>query len=181
VFKPLTILVALLLLSGCGGLSKKLDKQSDPNSSFVYGYIDMDEASTPLEHFWLRQAGQNPDPKCCAMRTHEGVFYLENIKPAAYQFREFGGSGTVLSRAVANASYFTYTFPRQTGGFHVNKPGLYFVGAYKFKKAGSFFNRKFDIEPLAKPTEKEVLERILPYTEGTEWHERANAHLKALQ
>lgn len=78
--KKLPIIVALLFLSGCGGLSKQLDKQSDhPNSSFVYGFIDMDEASTPLEHFWLRQASPNPDPKCCAMRTHEGVFYLERI------------------------------------------------------------------------------------------------------
>ena len=115
------------------------------------------------------------------MRTHEGVFYLENIKPAAYQFREFGGPGTILSRTVANANYFTYTFPRQTSGFHVKKPWLYFVGAYKFKKAGSFFNRKFDIEPLRNPTEKEVLEKILPYTEGTEWQERVNARLKTLK
>lgn len=175
------LLLAGALLTGCGGLSKKVDKQVDAKGTLVYGFIDMDEASTPLEHFWLRQAGPDPDKTCCALRTHDGAFYRENIKPGAYQFTEFGGSGTIGSRMLYNANYFTYSFPRQTGGFHVKEPGLHYMGAFKFKKAGSFLNRKFDIEPIKSPSEKEVLEKILPYTEGTEWEARVRAHLKALK
>lgn len=177
---PLRTALALLLavlLAGCGGLSKKVDEMEDPNTAFVFGYMDMDEAPTHLAHFWLRQGGPKADKKCCTMRINDGMFYREGIKPAPYQFEEFGGPGGMFS----NVSYWTFSFPRQTDGFRIDRPGVYYVGSYKYKKAGTFWNPKFDVETTKKPGEKELLEKILPYTAGTKWEARLRARLKELK
>lgn len=88
----------LLALSGCtvifgGGdiLDEKVEERKNLKSSFVYGYIDMDESSTGLEWVQLNEISSSKKDSGHWMRVKDGVFYLENLAPGAYQLSRFGG------------------------------------------------------------------------------------------
>jgi len=154
----------LILLHGCAS-NKSLEEAISPGS-LVFGYMDMGEApATELTAFSLRQVLPKTDKPFLHMRTHEGVFYIENVAPGSYQMSQFGGPGGMFS----SASFYWFNFPRQSDGFRVSKPGLYYLGSYKYKKAGSIFNPKFDVESIKTPDEREAIEKILPFSKGTKW------------
>ncbi len=165
----------LLLLHGCAS-NKSLEEAEGPGS-LVFGYMDMDESpAKELTAFSLRQVLPKTDKPYLHMRTHEGVFYIENVAPASYQMSQFGGPGGMLS----SASFYWFNFPRQGEGFRIGKPGLYYLGSYKYKKAGSFFNPKFDIESTKTPDERNVIEKILPFSKGTKWEGQLRERLNQL-
>jgi len=65
----------------------------------------------------------------------------------------------------------------------IKKPGIYFVGSYKFKmikKTTMFEQGEYDIIKINKPTEKEVLEKLLKYAKDTIWKQRILIRLKEL-
>lgn len=70
----------------------------------------------------------------------------------------FSGSGFFAGK-------YQYDFPKQGNktSLRVEKPGIYFIGAYKYKKVktGMFSQAKFSIEKINKPSEAELLKRIL--------------------
>lgn len=168
----IALLVSATALGGCAS-NKAVNEMQDNNVSFVYGYIDMAEAPSMLGHFQLRKVKPKTDEPYWNIRTHDGVFYMENVPPGSYQISRFGGPGGFFS----SASYYYYDFPRQSGGFRIDKPGVYFIGSYKYVDAGSWFNRKFDIEKIDSPSPQEVLERIMPFVTGTKWETRLRANL----
>jgi hypothetical protein len=171
----LTIGLAVSLLTGCAG-TKGLSEMDGANA-LVFGYIDMAEApAKELTAFSLRQVLPNTDKPFWHMRTHEGVFYLENLPLGSYQLSRFGGPGGMLS----SASFYWFDFPRQSEGFRVAKPGIHYLGSFKYKKAGSFFNPKFDIEPLKTPGEREAIEKILEYSKNTKWDAQLRVRLAQL-
>jgi hypothetical protein len=53
----------------------------------------------------------------------------------------------------------------------ISGTGLYYVGSYKFKKmkAGFFEQGKFDLERVNKPSEKELLTKLLEKAEHPTW------------
>ncbi len=166
-----------VLLSGCSS-HRALTEQLDPSkSSLVFGYIDMDNSpATKLSAFSLKQVLPKTDKPYWNMRTYEGVFYLENMTPGSYQFYQFGGPGGFFS----SASFYWFNFPTQADGFRISKPDLYYLGSFQYKKAGSFFNPKFDIEPVESPGEREAIEKILQYSEGTRWEALLRKRLEQL-
>lgn len=167
----------VMLISGCSS-HRALTEQIDPSkSSLVFGYIDMDSSpATKLTAFSLKQVLPKTDEPYWNMRTYEGVFYLENMIPGSYQFYQFGGPGGFFS----SASFYWFNFPSQTDGFRINKPALYYIGSFKYKKAGSFFNEKFDIVPIESPGEREAIEKILQYSAGTGWEVLLRKRLQQL-
>ena len=173
--RKLIFCLLLLLLYGCA--SDKALTEGTGQGSLVFGYMDMDESpAKELTAFSLRQVLPKTDKPYLHMRTHEGVFYVENVAPASYQMNQFGGPGGMFS----SASFYWFNFPRQGEGFRVSKPGLYYLGSYKYKKAGSFFNPKFDIESVKTPDERAVIEKILPFSKGTKWEGRLRERLDQL-
>jgi len=157
------ILMVLFLFNGCA--HRQMTELNEANS-LVFGYIDMDDSpAKELEAFTLKQVLPKTDKPYWNMRTYEGVFYMENMPNGSYQLNQFGGPGGFFS----SASYYWFNFPTQADGFRVTKPGLYYLGSFKYKKAGSFWNPKFDIEPIESPGEREAIEKILQYSKGTGW------------
>lgn len=185
----------LSLLAGCAyGFSdhKTLDTQPDPPTSgqmsFVFGYIDMEDADPGLDWVTFQQlAPVAKDPDMPARAKH-GIFYLENVAPGSYQVYDFGGrGGGFFAKGNLYASY-PVSFPvsRQSGSMRVRveKPGVYFLGSYKYvsvKGNRLTMNYVYDLEPLKKPSEREVLERLLPTVKGTKWEGRLSQHLRGLK
>lgn len=165
-----------LALGGCGGGQKQLEEMEANNTAFVFGYVDMEEAPTSLEHFQVRQVKPKVKKPYWSYRTHEGIFYMENVPVGSHQFSRIGGPGGFFS----SANYYYFNFPRQTGGFKVDKPGVYFLGAFKFVKSGSIFNRKYDIQKTDKPLSGELLAKIMPFAKGTKWEAEIRSTLAGL-
>ena len=81
---------------------------------------------------------------------------------------------------------FTFELPRQYADdfrFKIdNKPGIHFLGSYKYKevKTGFFEQGKFDIVALNSPTERELLERLLKFTDDKTWEARIKKRIQEL-
>jgi len=154
-----------VLISGCSSHRAMTDRM-DASKSLVFGYIDMDDSpAKELTAFTLKQVLPKTDAPYFNMRTFEGVFYVENLPPGSYQFYRFGGPGGFFS----SASFYWFNFPTQTEGVRISRSTLQYLGSFKYKKTGSFFNEKFDIEPIQSPGEREAIEKILQYSSGTQW------------
>lgn len=153
---------------------------NDPSASLVYGYIDMDEAPTSLSAATIKQ--YKPKPKDDKPYWHgsavDGMFWFEYLLPGSYQLVTFGGSSWWRN---ATYDYYMPEFEKNDTAVVIKKPGLYFLGAYKYKEAGSFFNPKFEVEQMGKPTELELLTKLLPYSSGTQWEAKIRKRMGELR
>jgi hypothetical protein len=135
----------------------------NPNNSLVFGYIDMSDAPTKVKGAWLEQVAPPTDAPYWSMGVEKGLFYNTFIRPGSYQLSSFAGS------SFAKGSY-EYKFPRQgrnETAVRIKKPGVYYLGSYKYvkvRKGGMFKRAKFSIERISKPTEADLLRRILEDT-----------------
>lgn len=173
-------ITALVAMAGaCSGDMRLLDKPPGEKRSFVYGYFDMDDAPTDADWVQIRQYRPKTEYNIWNMRTHEGVFYMEKFVPGAYGVIKFGGGGGMFSSPHA------YGIPRQNKSMRliIKKPGIYYMGAYKYKsvKTGFFEGGKFSIEKVKKPSEKEVLTRIIKFAKGSGWEKKLEAHMRRLK
>jgi hypothetical protein len=151
--------------------------------SLAYGYIDMADAPSPFQLFKVRRVLPRSDDPFVFFATGDNLFYHEALTPGSYQFASFEGiSGLAHLGAVTllPGGHFVYGMPAQGGGFRVTESGLQFLGAYKYKNAGSFFVKKFDIQASKSPSEREVLEKLLPRVSGTRWEKRVAKRIKEL-
>lgn len=175
---PLLAVVAVLI-SGCGGGSLQLQEMEDNDRALVYGFIDMRDAPSDLKWVKIKQVTPETKKPYIYMGVKDGAFFLDNLKPGSYQLANFGGTKWFLLQE----RMYNYNFPdfgRNETGLRVTHGGLYYLGSYKYKKAGSFFNPKFDMAKAATPTEADVLEKVLPYSTGTRWERLIQARLRAL-
>jgi len=175
------ILVATFgLLVGCAGGEPGRDI-NDPTNSLVFGYIDMEDAPTKVSNAWLVQVSPPSDAPYWGMGVTKGMFYNSYLPPGSYQLSKVGGSGFF-------AGQHEYTFPRQGNetALRITKPGIYFLGSYKYKsvKTGFFEQGKFKIEKINKPTEAELLKRLLEEDSDlkkSSWGDKIRARLSKLK
>jgi len=156
--------VALILLSGCANNFK--DRAAD--ASVAYGFIDMEDAPTDLDWLTIQQV----KPKTKEPYWHAGVqkvekgylFYHYGLPPGTYQVTEFGGQNSFL---IFSGTPHTYSFGRQgrnESAIEIKKPGVHFIGAFRFKryKNGFFKAETFDIEAVKEhPPHKAMIEELL--------------------
>lgn len=149
--------MAFGLLAGCasGGPARDIN---DPSNSLVFGYIDMEDAPTKVSSAWLVQVAPPSDAPYWGLGVSKGLFYSSYLPPGSYQLSKFGGSGFFSGQH-------EYSFSRQgnKSSLRIIKPGIYFLGAFKYKKvkSGFFQQGQFTIEKINKPTEAELLKRLL--------------------
>lgn len=173
----IALLAALALLAGCGtsGPTRRID---DPANSLVFGYIDMSDAPTGVDAAWLQQLSPPTEAPYWSLGVNKGLFQSGYIPPGTYQISRFFGSGFFAGKN-------NYDFPRQGNptSVRIDKPGIYFLGAYKYRseKSGFFEPGKFSIERIAKPNEAELLARILEEDDeikGSPWAEKIRARIR---
>ncbi len=155
---------AILLSSGCSLFSTKtpIDK-NDQTLSVVYGYFDMEDAPSWVGIDWVSIKQYKPEVAYYSCGVEEGLFFHIGVdKSASIQVEEFGRN----TRWYSNATY-TYNFGgkgRNETARVIKKPGVHFLGSYKFKNidSGSMFRQdSFDMVPAVAPSEKELLTKLL--------------------
>jgi hypothetical protein len=173
-------LLALALSAGCASSGHERNI-NDPTNSLVFGYVDMDDAPTSISYATIQQVAPPTQEPYWSLSVRKGLFYSAYLPPGSYQLSRFGGSGFF-------AGEHAYNFPRQGNetALRIEKPGIYFLGSYKYKteKSGMFETGKFSMQKVKKPTEGELLKRILDDGSGIKdsaWRDRIQARLKQIK
>ena len=146
----------ILLVAGCA-TSDRVDPK-DPRLSLVYGYIDMADAPSSLG--WVRVKLYDGKNEGYSAAVKKGLFFHVGVEPGPYQVERFGRHTTFFS----NTEY-TYDFGtrgRNDTAIRIDKPGVYFMGAYKYVniRTGWFEQDKFKMERTQTPSERELLAQL---------------------
>ncbi len=169
-------------LAGCADKRMIRDNDKDlDKASLVFGYVDMSDAPVGgLGWVSLRQVLPKTDKPYWHAAIDDGMFWGSHFTEGAYQFDSFGG----FSRW-RNAN-FTFELPRQYAEqlrFKLDgRPGIHFLGSYKYVdvKTGFFEQGRFDFVPAKSPTERELLERLLKFTDSKTWEARIRQRIAEL-
>ncbi len=145
-----------LLVTGCA--SPRVDPD-DPSLSLIYGYIDMNDAPSSLG--WVHIMLYDGKNTGYSAAVDHGLFFHLGVKPGPYQVDRFGRHTTFWSNT--EYSYDFGTRGRNETAIRIDKPGVYFMGAYKYVAihTGFFEQDKFRMERTAAPSERELLTRVL--------------------
>lgn len=160
----LTVMLALAL-GGCA--SGGAINANDETVSLVYGYFDMEDAPSGVDWVFLQQYGTKAkEAEGYSIGAKDGLFFHIGIEPGSYQVDRFGGGGGFFSRLVE------YDFGgkgRNRTAIRIRKPGVYFLGAYRYVNhagKGFFAPDKFEMQPAKAPGEKELLQRVIKRMES---------------
>ncbi len=158
---PLGAISALFLLAACAS-STPVDP-NDTTRSVVYGYIDMEDAPSSLG--WVTIREYSGDERGFSAAVDDGVFYHLGIPPGPFQVDSFGRSATWWSNT--NYSYEFGSDGRNQTAVRIKRPGLYFVGAYRYVSVntGWFEQGKFEMQRTKRPSEHEILTKVLEHME----------------
>lgn len=153
-----------LALGGCAGTP--VDPK-DESVSMVYAYFDMADAPSKLQWASLKRYGEK-EGHWYDMAARDGLVFHVGIAPGSYQIEKFGGTGGIPFLTSKPYEYHFGTRGRNDTAVRVTKPGVYFLGAYKYiEHPGGFFKAdKFEMKPLQAPSEKELLQRLITLLES---------------
>jgi len=159
--------VAAFALAGCAG-APKVDSR-DETVSLVYGYFDMKHAPSTLEWVSLRKYGTPKEGEWYSLAAKDGLFFHIGVEPGSYQVDKFGGTGGI---PLLTRRPFEYDFGakgRNRTALRIAKPGLYFLGTYRYVNhagKGLLEADKFEMQPSKSPGEKDVLQRLVKELES---------------
>lgn len=169
-------LALIFLVSSC--TTAGLVAPSSSETSIVFGYLDMTDAPSDLQSVTMKRMRTETPPYL--FHVKDGVFFQLDVAPGAYKFMRFGGSSFIKQTA------YDYKFPAQGKGsldLEVTKPGVYYVGSWRYKKikSGFFTPGEFDLEPMQSPGEREVLEKVFANASHEHWRKMIRARLAELK
>ena len=154
------ILPTLLLISGCASSPDPIDPK-DKNRSVVFGYFDMKDAPSD-ELDWVSVKRYKPKKGYFSAAFKDGLFYHIGVPNGSFQVDEFGRN----TRFFSNTRYI-YNFGgkgRNQTARKIKRPGVYYMGSYKYKNlsSGSFWKPdNFKMIKSKGPSEKVLLKKLL--------------------
>lgn len=178
--RRLFLLATTALLVACGSTSIGPERDiNDPSNSLVFAYVDMSDAPTKIDGASLKPQGE---PGYWHMNVaRDGQLLSQPYLPVgAYQMASLQGSGFWAGNNV----YSFPTYGRNQTAVRIQKPGIYFMGAYRYVKVktGMFEAGKFAIERVNTPSEAELLQRLQKedWVKGTQWEARIRNRIAEL-
>lgn len=171
------IMATLFLIGGCAS-SPLVQPPANNNESLIFGYVDMRESRARLSGAVFKQISPPIEWPFHISNIHRfTVFYTQHgVQPGIYKMDNLRTIGGFQDSIVG-----VYDFPKSGKGemdLKITKPGVYFVGSWKFKRLDG---DKFDIERLNSPTELEVISQVLPYAEDKYWKDMILARIEQLK
>ncbi len=156
------ILPAILLSSGCSFSKEDPVDPNDKTLSVIFGYFNVEDAPSWGGIDWVSVKQFKPKQAYYSCGLEEGIFWHIGVTNGSLQVDSFGRN----TRWYSNA-YYSYNFGgqgRNETSKIIKKPGVYYLGAYKYKHidSESFFGAdKFEMIKTRTPTERQVLTRLL--------------------
>lgn len=168
--------------------SPELEERTDKNTILVVGYFD--DSQSPFNIGWgdLKQIRPASDEPYKELRANDdGLFYLENLPTGSYKLMSIEGR----EKGALSTQPWIVRLPEPSEDkafrrteLRAKKPGVYFLGSYKLalmKKGGLFSDDKFETTALKKPTEKQVLKKLLKQAKGTRWEKVIKQRISKLK
>ena len=163
----------IISLAACA-LNPGIRTTAEPNASLVYGFFDMEESPYALQSVTITQ---NEKVGIVYRQSHmqtytDGLFFVENLPPMKYHIPFF---------RAGNVTHVLSTDERDL--FSVAPAKLVYIGAFRYhdpKKGGVFTAKKFEMLPVKKPSEAEVLLLLADRVKDPRWKERIRARLRDL-
>lgn len=139
----------LVLSTGCATFNNGTNvSPSDDSRSVVFGQFDLN--GERIDWVTFRELG--PRSKIYHVPVYSGVFFHIGVPETSVQVNSFGRNhDKVLYR------YDFSSAGRDLTTKDISEPGVYFMGSYKILESDS----EFDVAKTRKPSEKEVLEKVL--------------------
>jgi hypothetical protein len=147
---------AVLALAACATAEQVNPKNT--GLSVLFGYIDSKDAPSKIDWVQVKQYGDRDQGQqgyyLIDFDRRTGVFFHIGIEVGNHQVNKFGND---------NTHYNWSSQGRNATALRIDKPGAYFVGAFKYvhHDQGLFKDDKFEMQPLRSPTEAEVLATVL--------------------
>ncbi len=184
----IAVLIAIAaVLSGCGGTTMLKDDSTPASNTLVFGYIDMTDAPVSLDRVSIRQMAPKTSEPFLEQDVDDGMFFNSFLKNGSFYIYEFGGAswGFFNAGGIFGKERLSFDFETEHhnfGRFKIEKPGLQFVGSYKYKKikTGLFAPDKYEVEPVNSPTERELLERLAKVTTSKAWEAKISKRIQEL-
>ena len=162
-----------LLLAGCA-VNPGVRQIQTPEASLIFGYFDMEKSPYALRTVFLTQNEKAGIVyRQSAMRTFtDGLFFMEDLPPMQYHVPFFmaGNMRHILSSSEEDL-------------FGVPPGTMVFLGSFEYvtsDEGGILTGEKFEMRPVKKPTEAEVLRMVAKRLEDPRWQERIAQRLKQL-
>jgi hypothetical protein len=170
----LLLAAVLAMLAGCGGGGHGRDI-NDPSNSLVFGYVDMADAPTKVSGVHIMQVAPPTEKPYWGADVREGMFYTYYLPPGSYRLSSLHGSSFLRGE-------YQYDMGRQGSDatVRIQKPGIYFLGAYKYKSVKS----KFAMEPVSSPSEADLLQKLLDSdaeVKGSVWADQIRQRIARLK
>lgn len=188
--------VALVAAALAGCATFQVPTRTSPENGAIFGYFDIPQAYGYLQSMSIvsRHSGIHLGiPNDVPYIIHGGAFFAYNAKPDQYYILALYTMGggvfhnkqeqlTLMQGKIGDKAYNERLMKKMALTL---KPGkLLYVGAKKIyvgRHQGLFTNGSFSIGPEKKPTEKQVLEQLLPALKGTPWQQPAETLLASLK
>ncbi len=160
------LIVTLFVIAstaGCAG--RMVNKPTHANASMVFGFIDLSEGATAglVSGVEIVSLDQDNPGTFGSSTIKYGLFFQDDLPPGAYMVKSFQGKR--LLGALVN-EYRMPPYSQNEMKWEIAKPGIYYLGTYKFQMAGS---DGFTLEPAQEPDEKQLLQWLLEESRGTTW------------
>lgn len=157
--------VCVLAIAGCASRGEPIDPK-DSTLSMVFGYFDMKNAPSDLRWVSIKRYGDKPLYYEAGAR--EGMFWHVGIAAGSYQVETFGGQGGIPMLTSSPYRYNFGTRGRNDTAVRVKRPGIYYMGAYRYveHKGGFMETDRFEMKSVKAPSEKEVLKRLITEMES---------------
>ena len=143
-----------------------------PETSLLYGYMDMTEAPSGMSYFDMKNFPAYDT--YYDFEVDKGLFYHEAVPPGTYQLNEFGGRSAFL--LIFFPTLHRYSFLNPDAKFKIATPSMYYLGSFKYVRDKD----NFDIARIKSPSEGDLLLRLLPKVRGTKWEGTILGRLKTL-
>jgi hypothetical protein len=148
--KVLRWFLLVLLAAGCASTPDTPQKPEEA-VSIVFGFFDMTAAPSDLEWVSLKRGeggGYRLSPR-------DGFFFELGVWPGTYEVDRFGGSSGFPPLTRRPVEYDFRANGRNPTAVRIERPGVYFLGAYEFIAPSGEMRR------LAVPSEKQLLQRVI--------------------
>lgn len=148
------LVISVFLISGCSFTKQEFHGMdlNDKSQSIIFGFAD--GGDEPIETVYFKK--YRPADGQYATNMNDGLFYYAGIS-----------TNTALQLSMVERDEVFFRFPaqgRNESAVVIKKPGVYFLGSYKYRaiKPDSFFGAyKYVLEKVPSPGEKEALTRLL--------------------
>jgi hypothetical protein len=168
------LVFVLTFFAGCAtfNVNDYVGTGTPETRAFVYGYILYDEPFSEMSWLILLQAApkaENGGFYKYGAYIKKGIFFNGNLRLGSYKVSQFGGGDSV------------YDLGGVTEGFRFEKPGIYYMGAYRVNKDKGLFSSQFGLEKIDGIKEADILRPIVLLCAGTKWEAELNKRLNKLE